>query len=514
MSENIQLVWFKRDLRLSDNECVYRATQLGPCIFLYIIEDDIMTSADFSAFHYQFIRESLLELKQSLREIGANLLIRRGSCLEVFEKLYESVKFQRIHSHQETGNDLTYRRDQKMKSWTKHHQIDWIEYRQHGVVRRLSSRNSWSSQWLQLMRTRSFSVPTLRVCTDEITSERIPDTHEIFTDKPAKAPWRIGGEKSAHETLDTFLESRGRDYQREMSSPLTAEDSCSRLSAYIAYGNISMRTVFQRIELQKRRFRDSASHRSRQNKTWMTSLTSYEKRLRWHCHFIQKLEDEPKIEFENMSRSYDGLRENEFNDEFFEAWKSGSTGFPMVDACIRCLRQTGWINFRMRAMLVSFASYHLWLHWRPTSVALARLFTDYEPGIHYPQFQMQSGTTGINALRIYSPAKQVRDHDPQGVFIKRWLPELESVPREFIDQPSKMSTYEQQRLGCIIGKDYPSPIVNESRAIRTAKKRLSDIRNQSASRTEARKVFVKHGSRRRPQRHAQMRKQRQLGFDL
>ncbi|MEE2901178.1 MAG: FAD-binding domain-containing protein [Myxococcota bacterium] len=514
MSGNIQLVWFKRDLRLLDNEAVYRASQLGPCIFLYIIEEEIINSEDCSAFHYQFIRDSLVDLRRSLEKVGATLLIRRGSCLEVFEKLYESVKIQRIHSHQETGNDVTYRRDQKVKAWTKHHQIDWIEYRQHGVVRRLSNRNSWSSQWLQLMRKRSFSVPTLRASTSEIKSERIPETHELFSDKPPSSSWRSGGEQNAYETLETFLESRGKNYQREMSSPLTAQESCSRLSAFIAYGNISMRTVFQRIERQKRRLRNSEQNRQYQTKAWLNSLTSYEKRLRWHCHFIQKLEDEPRIEFENMSRSYDGLRENEFNNEFFDAWKNGTTGFPMVDACIRCLQQTGWINFRMRAMLVSFASYHLWLHWRPTSVALARWFTDYEPGIHYPQFQMQSGTTGINALRIYSPSKQVRDHDPEGVFIRRWLPELEAVPREFIADPSKMSLYEQQRLGCIIGKNYPSPIVNELRAIRTAHKKIGEIRKQSESKAEARKVFVKHGSRRRPQRNNQMRRKRQLGFDL
>ena len=100
---------------------------------------------------------------------------------------------------------------------------------------------------------------------------------------------------------------------------------------------------------------------------------------------MQKLEDEPEIEFRNFNRAYDGLREDEFNDEYFEAWCHGRTGYPMVDACMRALHQTGWINFRMRAMLVSFASYHLWLHWRQPALYLARLFLDYEPGIHYSQ---------------------------------------------------------------------------------------------------------------------------------
>ena len=514
MNDNIQLVWLKRDLRLEDHEAAYRAAQLGPCIFLYIIEDEIIAAPDSSAFHYQFVRASLLALRTSLKKRGSNLIIRRGSCIDVFENLFQSVKFQRIHSHQETGNDLTYQRDIKLKKWAKYRNIDWIEYRQHGVVRCLKSRNSWSSQWLQLMRKRVFPIPSIQSPDTSIESERIPETHELFANHTEPNCARLGGEKQARETLDTFLKSRGVNYQREMSSPLTAEESCSRLSAYIAYGNISLRTIFQRMERQKQRLRADQLQPHHQNKAWIASLTSYEKRLRWHCHFIQKLEDEPRIEFENMSRSYDGLREEEFNQDRFEAWKSGTTGFPMVDACIRCLKETGWINFRMRAMLVSFASYHLWLHWRPTSIVLARWFTDYEPGIHYPQFQMQSGTTGINALRIYSPSKQAKDHDPDGIFIRRWVSELRNVPNEFITEPHKMSTYEQQRLGCIIGKDYPSPIVNELRATRDAHKRIGEIRKHSDSRAEARRMFVKHGSRKRAQRRSRTRQQRQLGLDL
>jgi deoxyribodipyrimidine photo-lyase len=225
------------------------------------------------------------------------------------------------------------------------------------------------------------------------------------------------------------------------------------------------------------------------------ALRGFAGRLRWHCHFMQKLEDEPRIEFENFARVCDGLREGDFNEAHFAAWCEGRTGYPMVDACMRSLRATGWLNFRMRAMLVSFASYHLWLHWRPTGVFLARQFLDFEPGIHWSQMQMQSGTTGINTLRMYSPTKQALDQDPEGVFIRRWVPELARVPLPYLAQPWKMEESVQRLAGCALGVDYPLPIVDEKQALKAAKDRMYGLRKTTAAREESSAVQLRHGSR-------------------
>jgi deoxyribodipyrimidine photo-lyase len=167
----------------------------------------------------------------------------------------------------------------------------------------------------------------------------------------------------------------------------------------------------------------------------------------------------------------------------------------MVDACMRSLVATGWLNFRMRAMLVSFASYHLWLHWRQTGLFLARQFLDYEAGIHWSQMQMQSGTTGINTLRIYSPTKQALDQDPQGLFIRRWVPELGRVPLPYLAEPWKMDLSVQRLAGCVIGVDYPCPIVDDKAATQAAKDRMYGLRKTEQAREEADQVQARHGSR-------------------
>ena len=242
-----------------------------------------------------------------------------------------------------------------------------------------------------------------------------------------------------------------------------------------------MRAVYQRTKQQQASFEKGIKT------PWKMSLASFQKRLRWHCHFMQKLEDQPNIEFENFNRGFDGLR-MDFNENYFLAWQKGETGYPLIDACMRCLKETGWINFRMRAMLASFSSYHLWLHWQKPAVYLAKHFLDFEPGIHFSQFQMQSGTTGINSIRIYSPIKQVADHDSQGKFIRKWIPELANVPDFLIAEPHKMTLIDQKQFGCVLDKDYPLPVVDHKKAYSEAKEKIFKWKSKQEVKQEAKMV--------------------------
>ena len=491
----IQLVWLKRDLRLDDHLPIYEASQTGPTVVLYAFEPKLWAMPEMDRSHFDFIAESLQDLSGRLRNIGGRLCIRVGELPEVFIDIARSSDIAALYSHEETGNGFTYDRDRRVAKWARQMGIPWKESSQNGVVRPLKNRNGWAGLWQKRMNTPVAPKPSRMLIPNDFDWGRMPNGDELGLALTRKINLQIGGESKANATLESFLHIRGFNYRKGMSSPVTAQENCSRLSPYLAWGCISMKTAYQQLTARQREIREA--HVGSMDSRWLGSLSSFSSRLAWHCHFMQKLEDEPELEFQNISRVYDGLRENDFNLDRFDAWTAGRTGYPMIDACMRALNQTSWINFRMRAMLMSFASNHLWLPWRPTAVHLAKHFLDFEPGIHFSQCQMQSGTTGINTIRIYSPAKQVIDHDPTGMFIRKYVPELAQVPDKYLPEPHRMPMDVQSQAGCIVGRDYPLPIVDHRKAYKSAQEKIFAIRQTASAIEESKRVFVKHGSRKK-----------------
>ncbi len=474
---SLQLVWFKRDLRSIDHRPLLEACAHGPVLPLYIVEPGFWQQADASARQWAFCRESLQALRLELAALGQPLVVRCGEVVSVLERARRSFKIAALWSHEETGNDFTYARDRAVKVWTRHHAIPWIEIPQFGVTRALRRRDGWSRRWEERMAEPLTPAPPQLTPLPAITLGVIP-SHEELKLAPDPCPQRqVGGRDQGLVALTEFLNHRVQAYARSISSPLLAFDGCSRLSPYLTWGCLSMREVVQ------------ASRRLSGR-----GVSSFGARLHWHCHFSQKLESEPAIEFHDFHPFMRGIRP--MDAVRFQAWAEGCTGVPFVDACMRALRAHGWINFRMRAMLMSFASYHLWLPWRQSGLHLARQFVDYEPGIHWSQCQMQSGSTSINTIRIYNPIKQGQDHDPQGRFIRQWCPELASVPDVYLHEPWRMDGATAERVGCRIGVDYPAPLVDPTAAAREAKDRIWAIRREAGFDRIADAIQQRHGSRR------------------
>lgn len=518
LSGNVNGVWFKRDLRVADHAPLQAALQAGgPVLGVYVIEPSVIEGADFSPRHWACIAEALADLRGALADRGVPLLIRRGEAVAVWEDLSCRVRAfdQGLHiwSHQETGNRITFRRDRAVAAWGQTAGVAWTEFLQHGVFRALPHREGWAQRWEGLMHRPIVSPGFALFEAQEVMSRRLgfapgePDlpSAEDLGLRGEPCPGRQSARRAdAMATLRSFLEIRGANYASEMSSPLTAAVACSRLSVPLAYGTISMREVVQATEARVEELREARRHRAPITYR-LGSLRAFLARLHWHCHFIQKLESEPAVEFRAFIPELDELRsggetalEEGERTRRLRAWAEGRTGYPFIDACMRSLRETGWINFRMRAMLMSFASYDLWLPWRDSGLVLARRFTDYEPGIHWPQVQMQSGTTGINTLRMYSPVKQSHDQDPTGAFIREWVPELAGLGADFIHEPWSMPPAVQTEAKCVIGQDYPRPLVDHGEAVREARAHFATLRQQHNLRDKAKLVFARHGSRKRP----------------
>ncbi len=490
----VQVVWFKRDLRIADHAPLAAAMAAGPVLPLYVVEPDLWRQPDMAGRHLAFVTEAIAALRASLSQIGLKLVIRVGEIADVLAAIHAQTPITALHSHQETGNFWTYARDRAVGRSCREANIAWREAPQFGVARATNDRNRWAARWEAFMGSPVVSLPSGASAVVDVASDPWPLASALgLADDPCPGRQR-GGRSQALALLDSFLAGRGRNYQREMSSPLTAEHACSRLSPHLAIGSLSMREVVQRAYRARA---DMAAMPPHVRPMDLRAIDAFIARLHWHCHFIQKLEDEPEVEFRCFHPAFEDARPRDSEDSAIRlaAWADGATGWPFVDACMRSLVATGWINFRMRAMLVAVSSYHLWLDWRDTGRVLARRFADYEPGIHWSQMQMQSGTTAINTLRIYNPVKQGKDQDPDGRFVRRWVPELANVPDAFIHEPWTMPPSVQQMCGVLIGRDYPAPVVDHVVGARLARERISEIRRTAGFGAAQRQVLEKHGSR-------------------
>lgn len=479
---HINLVWLKRDLRLEDNEAIFNALSSGkPVLLLYVFEELLMDDEHYSQRHWDFVKQSLLDLNARLKVYDSKVLTVQSDMIAVVNQLLNTYHISDVYSHQETGILITYERDKTFTRFCKNNLIAWHENIHNGVQRGLKDRDQWVEQC-----NAYFEIEPLTFAPkpDQLLSiKAVESLEQLFKIPSLKTDpdtlFQKGGRTTGLKYLDSFLEGRYENYMLHISKPELARKGCSRISPYVSWGNLSIREVYHSAYYLKK---------TAQSKKPIEAFMS---RLRWQAHFIQKFEMEHTMEEASINKGFHKLKK-EISDTYQKAWRTGQTGLPLIDACMRCLNETGYLNFRMRALVVSFFTHNLWQPWQEATTHLSQMFLDFEPGIHFPQLQMQAGETGTNIVRIYNPIKNSYENDPEGSFLKKWVPELRDLPLQFIHEPYRMTEMEQGFNNFKLGQDYPNPIVDIQETRKKASDTLWNLRKNKTVRQESERIIKKH----------------------
>lgn len=457
--------WIRRDIRLADNQALNAAlTQASQVIPVFILDPRLTASKYVGKQRLTFLLAGLHKLDEALRQRGSYLVIRAGHPLPELSRLLEETRAEGIFSEPD-HSPFAHQRDSLIEANLP---IQWVgspvlhppgtvlkDTKEPYVVFTPFSR-AWKSLPLPSIKAVLLSPEWLHT-PPGIFSQHIEEKELLLESTPFKP-----GELEAQARLHLFTEGILGNYSNEEQDPgiyqyntgrdrLDMEGS-SGLSPYLRFGMISARqAVIAAISAI-----ESATHSQARNgaETWLNELI-------WREFYFHILAHYPNVRQGNFRPMKIGW---ENNPGIFKAWCDGETGYPVVDAAMRQLSRTGWMQNRARMIVASFLTKDLLIDWRWGEQFFMQQLIDGDPAANNGGWQWVAGT-GTDAapyFRIFNPVIQSKKFDPQGTYIRRWLPELDYVPDQYIHAPWEMPEKVQISSGCSIGKDYPSPIVDHS----------------------------------------------------
>jgi deoxyribodipyrimidine photo-lyase len=460
------VVWFRRDLRLADHGPFSEACRRGAVLPVFVLDRQLLFHPETAVARVAFMLASLQALDQDLRQRGGRLLIRWGDPAEELLQLVRASGAEAVVAHTDSERLVGRVRDARVSRCLAAAGIPlrWIEPA--GACDALLPYSGWSRQWHQAMAASVLPAPARIVVphpSDALEDLPVPSLEQLGL-KPDAKPIPRAGAAAALERLEQFCAGpASRTYYWELSYP--SARITTGLSPYLKFGVITPRQCLQRLA-QLLESSDRRQPRSR-------SAVQLASRLRWGCAIHQRFRYLPQLELCSLWRGYDdedspaGLSEEQ--EQLYAAWREGRTGFPIVDASARCLQaEGGWLelNFRSRAIYASFLTNLCGIDWRFGALHYMRHLIDGDCPIDHYQWAMQAGVTTRGAkawTRIYHPGQVAVDRcDPQGLFIRRWLPELNGLTNDQLGTPPAMA-------------DYPAPVLSYEQARR---QRLESLEQQ------------------------------------
>jgi deoxyribodipyrimidine photo-lyase len=452
---NRTIVWFRRDLRVSDHAPLHRAAARGAVIPVFIFDRALLHHPETSAARVAFMLASLAALDQDLRDRGGRLILRFGDPVTVLPQLITDTQADGIYAYLDYERIYGRVRDARLQRElvTTDRKIRWFEPA--AGIGDLVPYPDYRQWWFAEMEQDRIPAPTRIEVPEDIHSEPLPTLSQLGLVADQK-PIPPSGTQAARQLLQEFIEAKTDRYYWQLSYPGAAVTT--GLSPHIKFGVISTRECYQTIKP----LRKSADVKVQRSAKQLID------RLRWGTGFGQRFRYLPQLELRSLYQVFDDSGW-EFNEEYYQAWQAGETGFPIIDATARCLQATGgWLemNFRSRAIYASFLGNLLGMDWRYGALHFMRHLIDGDCPIDHYQWAMQSGVTHCadkTWTRIYNPEQAAVDRcDPEGAFIKRWVPELAHLPATALGLPPRV-------------KGYPAPILDYKAA---RKQRVDTLQRQ------------------------------------